>query len=111
MPKLITPRQIDRGIPHLAGPLVPGELRSSGPSARPSRASLIPSSRECRRPFATTQADEAKDPVERRRVAVPVLAHDPLIRRAEDDAERKPRDDRVVQGTHDRYEFGNEVDR
>src|SRR2546425_3846193 len=79
IPKLMTPRQIERGIPHLAGRSSREYFLSSGSRARPSRASVAARSRKRRRRRGAAEADQTKDPIERRRIAAPVLADDPLV--------------------------------
>src|SRR5207245_9546196 len=87
MPKLITPRQIERGIQHLTAASSRQDPRPRAFPARPSRAIVACGSRQCVRRAATTETHDAEDPVERRRVTVAVPAQGPVIRRAEDQRE------------------------
>src|SRR5438874_13454869 len=104
IPKLMTPFQIDRGMPHhLASRLCF--------AARLRRAMVTATSRKRTRGAAATPGDDPKQPFERGGVAVPVLADDRAVRRAKDEAKGKGGDDRIIELPRDRHEIGDEVDR
>src|SRR5207245_11734166 len=83
MPKLITPRQIERGIQHLTAASSRQDPRPRAFPARPSRAIVACGSRQCVRRSATTETHDAEDPIERRRITAPVPGADPLLVPAE----------------------------
>src|SRR2546427_11669086 len=80
MPKLITPRQIERGIPHLTAASSRQDPRPWAFPARPSRAIVACGSRQFWKDSATTETHDAEDPIERRRITVPRRARDPFTR-------------------------------
>src|SRR6266568_3224868 len=90
IPKLMTPFQIDRGIPnHLVG-LFPF-------CARPAARMVTAPSRERTRRAAAAPRHEPEQPFERGRVAKPVLPDDRTVGRAKDESQSESGDDRVVE--------------
>src|SRR5438093_10872898 len=104
IPKLMTPFQIDRGMPNHLGGRFPS-------CARPAARILTASSRKRTRCSTAPPQDEPEQPLECGGIAAPVLANDRAVGRAQHEAERESRDDRVIERADDRDELGNEIDR
>src|SRR5438876_4216242 len=104
IPKLMTPFQIDRGMPyHLAGRF--------SPCARLAARIINGSSRERTGRAASAPRHEPEQPFERRRISAPMFPDDRAVRRAKDEAEGEPGDDRVIERADNGNEVGDEIDR
>src|SRR5947209_18726708 len=82
MPKLITPRQIERGIPYLTAASSRQDPRPRAYPARPSRAIVACGSRQRGRRSATNEREDAEEPNECRRLSVRLLRDAPASRRS-----------------------------
>src|SRR5436309_6808488 len=103
IPKLMTPFQIDRGMPiHLAGPL------PFFPRGLAARIVTVPSRKRSGR-AAPAPGNHPEDTLKGRGVAMPVLPHDCAVGRAEDEAQGEGRDYGIVELPRDRHEIGDEV--
>src|SRR2546430_6544987 len=104
IPKLMTPFQIDRGMPnHLAGRF---PLFARGLAAR----IVTAPSRERTRGAAAAPGDDPEQPFQSGRIAAPVFADDRPVCRTQHEAQGQRANDGVVQRADDRYELRNEVD-